>query len=91
MKGYRTNVIAIPLFNSLFFPIYEAAKTFYAQKGYSKYSEYLLSTVTAGTICNIITNPIWVIRTRIMVQFLHPEERQYLTTSPTKILFQIIK
>jgi hypothetical protein len=53
--------------------------------------EYFLSTAMAGSICNIVTNPIWVIRTRVMVQYLHPEDRQYHTPKPMKIMRQMIK
>lgn len=50
-----------------------------------------MSTAMAGSICNIVTNPIWVIRTRVMVQYLHPEDRQYHTPKPMKIMRQMIK
>ena len=89
--GYRTNIIAIPTFHALFFPIYEYSKKFFANKGYNKYLEYFLSTALAGSICNIVTNPIWVIRTRVMVQYLHTEERQYNTPKPMRIMQQMIK
>lgn len=35
--GYRTNVIAIPTFHALFFPIYEYSKGVFENKGYNKY------------------------------------------------------
>jgi hypothetical protein len=89
--GYRTNVIAIPTFHALFFPIYEYSKKAFENKGYNRYMEYFLSTAMAGSICNIVTNPIWVIRTRVMVQYLHPEDRQYNTPKPMKIMRQMIK
>jgi hypothetical protein len=37
LLGYRTNVIAIPLFHALFFPIYEYSKSIFEGKGYNKY------------------------------------------------------
>lgn len=33
--GYRTNVVAIPIFNSLFFPLFEYAKHYFAREGHS--------------------------------------------------------
>lgn len=35
-EGYRTNIIAIPLFHSLFFPIYEYTKDLIHKAGYNK-------------------------------------------------------
>lgn len=75
--GYKVNVKAIPIFHSLFFPIYEGMKEWCRSKNFPKWKEYLASTIVAGGFCNIVTNPIWVVRTRIMVQFLHPESRHY--------------
>jgi hypothetical protein len=70
-SGYRTNVVAVPVFNSLFFPIFEYTRHWCATKGYHETKSRFYATVTAGVICNIITNPIWVVRTRLMVQYLH--------------------
>ena len=84
--GYRTNVVAIPLFHSIFFPIYEYTKKKTGEWGYSSSNSCLAATTTAGSICNIITNPIWVIRTRLMVQYLHPESSHYRSTAPLHVI-----
>jgi len=76
-SGYRTNVIAIPIFHSLFFPIFEAIKRWGHNRGDSDVGARFKATVAAGVICNTITNPIWVVRTRLMVQYLHHESNQY--------------
>ena len=31
--------------------------------------------MVSGFICNIVTNPFWVIRTRLQVQYLHNQEK----------------
>jgi solute carrier family 25 (mitochondrial folate transporter), member 32 len=71
MLGYRTNIVAVPIFHSLFFPIYEYVKHKAFERGCSPFYTYMLSPAVAGIICNVITNPIWVIRTRLMAQYLH--------------------
>jgi solute carrier family 25 folate transporter 32 len=84
--GYRTNVIAIPLFHSLFFPIYEHTKKQMAASGHRKETACLAATITAGGICNFVTNPIWIVRTRLMAQYLHPKTNQYATASPLGVM-----
>jgi hypothetical protein len=46
----------------------------------------MLATVTAGGICNVVTNPIWLVRTRLMAQFLHHKDNQYQTSSPFSVM-----
>ncbi len=90
-SGYRTNVVAIPIFNSLFFPLFQYSKRFYASNGYNESKTRLFSTVTAGVLCNIITNPIWVVRTRLMVQYLHKEDNQYKKTAPFQVIREMVE
>lgn len=90
-RGYKVNVKAIPIFHSLFFPIYETIKHKCENRNMSKWLEYFISSITAGAVCNICTNPIWVVRTRIMVQYLHPEDVHYKTDSIIKIMKQMVK
>ena len=83
--------MAIPIFHSLFFPLYESIKTKIIEKGHSHETAYLVGTMTAGSICNIITNPIWVVRTRLMAQYLHHESNHYKSTAPFAIIRQMYK
>ena len=71
-QGYKINVKAIPIFHSLFFPTYETIKQKCREWDLSREASYFVSSIAAGSFCNFITNPIWVVRTRIMVQYLHP-------------------
>ena len=89
--GYRTNVVAIPIFHSLFFPIFEAIKRWGHRRGQSDTQARLCATVGAGVSCNILTNPIWVVRTRLMVQYLHHESNQYQREAPFHVMRQMIK
>lgn len=58
--------------------------------GYSEVKSRFLATVLAGVICNIITNPIWVIRTRLMVQYLHHETDHYKESAPFQVMKEMV-
>lgn len=88
-SGFRTNVVAVPIFHSLFFLLYESLKTKIIDEGYSHETAYLSGTMIAGSLCNIVTNPIWVVRTRLMAQYLHHESNHYKTTAPFSIIRQM--
>lgn len=89
--GYRTNIVAVPIFHSIFFPIYEYLKEKALANDFSLFQASLVSTASAGTICNIITNPIWVVRTRLMAQYLHHETNHYKSTAPFAVMQEIYK
>jgi hypothetical protein len=69
-------LVTVPVFYSLYFPIYEGSKTFYATKIYKDSNHfnsvvYTLSAVTAALTCDLVTNPMWVVRIRYQTEFLH--------------------
>jgi solute carrier family 25 folate transporter 32 len=75
-KGTRAALVTVPIFYSIYFPIYEAAKTFYAEKIYGdpkKWNSviYTLSAVSSALFCDLITNPMWVVRIRYQTEFIH--------------------
>jgi solute carrier family 25 (mitochondrial folate transporter), member 32 len=55
-------------------------------RDFSLFQASIAATTVAGTICNIITNPIWVVRTRLMTQYLHHEDNHYKTDAPFKVI-----
>lgn len=65
-------------------------KEYCRKHNYSKWQEYLFSSVVAGSFCNVVTNPIWVIRTRVMAQALHPERHHYQTDNILKIMNSMV-
>ncbi|EDO14764.1 hypothetical protein Kpol_312p2 [Vanderwaltozyma polyspora DSM 70294] len=53
----------------IYFSVYEFCKTSYPQIFHkSDFVSHSCSAITAGAISTIITNPIWVIKTRLMLQ-----------------------
>ena len=70
-RGYTVSVFVIPVFNTLYFPSYEYVKTKLRENyGFNKNdtSLYSLSAGIAGTCCSVITNPLWLVRTRMQVE-----------------------
>ena len=75
LKGTRVAVVTVPVFYSLYFPLYEHLKTFYASKIYNdphKFNSvvYTLSAVCSALFCDLVTNPMWVVRVRYQTEFI---------------------
>lgn len=73
-RGYTVSIFAIPVFNTVYFPLYEYAKSEVEtrtelQKGDVKL--YALSAGLAGTACNIMTNPLWMVRVRMQSEIFN--------------------
>jgi solute carrier family 25 folate transporter 32 len=75
LKGTRVAVVTVPFFYSIYFPLYEHFKTFYSSKIYNdshKFNSvvYTLSAVSSAMICDLITNPMWVVRVRYQAEYI---------------------
>jgi len=67
-RGYTITVINVPLFHSLYFPIYEKMKHYLVEKRNFEpeaFSVYAVSAGVSGIFCNLVTNPFWLVRTRM--------------------------
>lgn len=67
-RGYSVSIFCIPVFNTIYFPLYEYAKNEVEQRTNMKKGDvkmYALSAGLAGTACNIATNPLWMVRVRM--------------------------
>lgn len=75
-RGYSVSVLCIPVFNALYLPFYEHIKSEFRTEGDKtgflglNWREgdpklYAVSAGVAGTVCNVVTNPLWVVRTRM--------------------------
>lgn len=77
MLGYSVSVFCIPLFHTLYFPLYENTKIFFKEKYGWKDNSFKLYSVSAGIcglLCNIATNPFWVVRTRMQAEIFRSIE-----------------
>lgn len=75
-KGYSVTAVSIPAFHSLYFALFYKAKESLSEMKMFQNSEVLKNIVASfgvGVICNTLTNPLWVVRTRIQSQFLHQD------------------
>jgi len=67
-KGYRATLVCTPVFHSIYFPIYERLRlTFSELLGAEKedFKVVFASWGISGFVSNMITNPMWLIRTRM--------------------------
>jgi solute carrier family 25 folate transporter 32 len=70
-RGYKATLTTTPLFHSIYFPCYEKLKIEIAQnsnKSKTDFSVVCASSAMTGILCNIITNPLWLVRTRMQAE-----------------------
>jgi hypothetical protein len=89
-RGYTISAICTPLFSTLYFPMYETFKIKFHQKfewDENSFKLYSLSASLAGVTCNVITNPFWMVRTRMQAEaFRSSCEVSYHEKYPHNIL-----
>ena len=73
----------------MYFPLYENFKRFYKEQFVLEegdFSLYAVSAVSGGVITNIITNPFWMVRTRMQAEtFRAHTEEGYRSKYPPNI------
>ena len=80
-RGYKATLMTTPVFQSIYFPLYEklrleVSKTLNVDKSNPKV--VAISSGSAGMIWNIITNPFWLVRTRMQAEvFRHSSQLHY--------------
>ena len=73
-KGVRVSFVANSLYHSLWFTLYGKFKDFAKNSLKIKDEKYLvpmLASMISGWICELISTPFWMLRTRIQSHFLH--------------------
>jgi len=73
-RGILPTICIIPLFWASYFPLYRFFKEeMHTRWGYEKSSVFthISAAVSAGFFVDIFTNPLWLIRTRMITQQLH--------------------
>lgn len=80
-RGYSVTAICTPMFHALYFPLYEACKSyFHNNHGLEEgtFRLYGVSAVLSGIVINCITNPFWMVRTRMQSEVFHSQgEKNY--------------
>jgi len=79
-RGYRASIVSVPIFQAVYFPLYQFTK----QKtreivGCERDSicESMCAAAFAGTVCNVLTNPLWVLRVRMQTAPIHGNNHKY--------------
>lgn len=73
-KGVGPALLCIPVFWSVYWPIYDRMKLFLSETmpGYSPHLQHLGAALSAGVVGDIITNPFWVVRYGIYIHINIP-------------------
>lgn len=75
-RGVGPALCTIPLFWGVYWPMYDFTKVYLAER-YSEVDEayrHMGAAVWAGVVSDVITNPLWVTRTRFQTMVFHPSE-----------------
>lgn len=70
-RGYSVTAFCTPMFHAMYFPMYEGFKDFFRNNfdlEEGTFSLYAISAVSGGVISNCITNPFWMVRTRMQAE-----------------------
>ena len=78
-----------PMFHTIYFPMYETIKRVYVEKLGLKedsFALFALASGSAGCLCNCISNPFWMVRTRMQAEiFRSASEDNYRSKYPLNI------
>lgn len=74
-RGMVPALCTVPMFWGIYWTSYENMKIFMYKQFPSSpsYIHHTGAAITAGAIGDVLTNPFWVVRTRIQTLVLHPE------------------
>ncbi|KAF1986637.1 calcium-binding mitochondrial carrier protein Aralar2 [Aulographum hederae CBS 113979] len=67
-RGLSPSLLGLTSTWAVYMMAYESTKEFWKPKFENKWIAHIMASVSAGACSTIITNPIWVIKTRLMTQ-----------------------
>ncbi|KRX09176.1 Mitochondrial carrier domain [Pseudocohnilembus persalinus] len=72
-KGYLFSFCAASISRVLFFTLYEKSKDYYKNASFNKLQDkhVMISSLTSGVCATLITTPLWVIKTRMLLNTNH--------------------
>lgn len=80
-RGLEPSLLTIPLFWAIYFPIYDGIKA--KLKEWHPASSLLhptLGAVGAAVVADVVSNPFWVVRTRMMTDIYHGNQVEKMHT-----------
>ena len=82
-KGYQIGLLTVPCHWSIYFTIYSSAKhniqTYMFPRDAQQPIVHLLAAICGAVATDVATNPLWVVRTRLISQHLHQREADAAT------------
>ena len=78
-RGYQITAICTPLFHMMYLPLYEVMKgeiqrrTAWDQNSFALYAS---AAALSGAICNCISNPFWMVRTRMQAEIFRSMSKE---------------
>lgn len=93
-RGYSVTAFCNPMFHAMYFPIYECFKDFYRdtiglQEG--SFALYAFAASSGGVISNCITNPFWMVRTRMQAEIFHSMSQENYSRKYPMNLFKTMR
>ena len=70
-RGYTVTAFCTPTFHAMYFPMYVGFKGFFKENFHleeNTFELYAVSASLSGVISNCITNPFWMVRTRMQAE-----------------------
>lgn len=92
-KGVGPAMMTVPIFWGFYWPIYNGMKSYFAKThpNIPTHVANLLSAISAGAVGDIITNPFWVIRTRLQTISMHSERSANRQTGTVEMMRMIYR
>eukprot|EP01147_Barroeca_monosierra_P010413 gene10413-2544_t len=87
-RGLKPSLLTMPLFWALYFPVYNSMKKelFLISDQDDAIWQHSLAAITAGFVADCATNPLWVVRTRMVSDIYHcPNSQQPIPERVTKL------
>ena len=88
-RGYSVTAFCTPMFHAMYFPIYERFKRSFRETWEMKegsFALYAFAAASSGVISNCISNPFWMVRTRMQAEiFRSMSQENYKAKYPMNL------
>lgn len=78
-RGYKATLMTTPIFHSIYFPVYENLRVKLSNELHAQKSDFKvvwISSALTGVLCNVITNPLWLVRVRMQSEVFRGTSHQ---------------
>lgn len=85
--GFSATLLGVPTFQFLYFGIYYRLKANSNFGENRKFLRDMYCAMVSGSICQVLTNPIWVIRIRMQSAIMHSDKPKRSIIQTTKRIY----